>query len=286
MKADPFQNVQHQLETSGAATMQSSPARVREDEVIFELCAEDLDACRAAAPGGADRIELCTALHVGGLTPPDALIAAAVETSALPVHVLLRPTAETFEYSPWVFQAIVESMARAKRLGAAGFVLGTTSHGRVDRSHTRALVDAAEDYPVTFHRAFDEVQDKERALEDLIEAGCARVLTSAGAPDVLVGAPGLAALYHQAAGRIAIAAGGGLRMANAATVARLSEVRHFHASLQDPETRPNERALPLEERIRRVVAALRRAAAVRPLQRGAVVHDESSAIAQTPTEAL
>jgi copper homeostasis protein len=261
MKADPFEDIYHRLEIGGATAMQPSTGSAQNTDIVFELCAEDLDACRAAAPGGAHRIELCTTLEVGGLTPPDALIAAAVEQSRLPVHVLLRPTAESFEYSPSILRSIVDSMARARRLGAAGFVAGTLNHGRVDRAHTRALVDAAEGLPVTFHRAFDDVQDKDEALEDLIEAGCARVLTSAGAPNVLSGAKGLAALSRQAAGRIAVAAGGGLRIGNATEVARLSGLRHFHASLRDPETAHGERPLTLEQRIARLLAALRRAPA-------------------------
>lgn len=234
---------------------------------MFELCAETLESCRAAAPGGADRIELCTELDVGGLTPPPEFVRAAVAQSGLPVHVLLRPTADHFRYTPKIFAAIAEALGAAKHAGAAGVVLGLLhADGTVDREHTRALVEQAAPLPVTFHRAFDETPDLAAALEAVIATGCARVLTSGGAPDVLSGASALAGLVEQAAGRIAVAAGGGLRLRNAASVAALSHCRHFHASLRDPEQQPGGPVLPLAGRIRDLTALLRNAATSTPAE--------------------
>ncbi len=204
--------------------------------ITFELCAETRAACLHARRGGADRIELCTALAVGGLTPPPALVRAVVARSGVPVHVLLRPTATTFRSSPEIFSAIRQSLDQAKQAGAAGVVLGLLREdGRVDLERTRTLVALAHPLPVTFHRAFDATPDLSEALEDVIAAGCARVLTSGGAPDVLTGAPALARLVKQAGERIEVAVGGGLRLANAQVVAQRTGAHHFHASLRAEE---------------------------------------------------
>lgn len=205
------------------------------DPVIFELCAETLDACRVARAGGAHRIELCTDLRVGGLTPALSLLQAALACTDLPVHVLLRPTAASFVYSPEVYAAIANSMREARCAGAAGFVLGLLQpDGTVDREHTRALVELAAPLPVTFHRALDATPDLSAALEDVISTGCARVLTSGGAADVLGGAASLARLVSQAGERLQVAVGGGLTLRNAAELVQRTGSRHYHASLRAP----------------------------------------------------
>jgi copper homeostasis protein len=203
--------------------------------IVFELCAETLDACLAARAGGAARIELCSALSEGGLTPSHGLIAAAIRLTALPVHVMVRPRADSFCYTEDETALMIEDIQHAKHLGAAGVVLGalTTDH-KVDQSLTQQLIAAARPMPVTFHRAFDETPSLPDALETLIALGCDRILTSGGHPDVLTGADTLKALVEQANGRIDIAVGGGLRIENAATVARLTNAMHFHGSLNQP----------------------------------------------------
>ncbi|MES2390492.1 MAG: copper homeostasis protein CutC, partial [Acidobacteriota bacterium] len=142
----------------------------------------------------------------------------------------------------------------ARGLGAAGVVLGVLlADGNVDVERTRELVEQARPMEVTFHRAFDELGDLEAGLEDVIAAGCERLLTSGGAPDVLQGAEELARLVKQADGRIAIAAGGGLRLANAREVARVSGAPQFHGSLMAQEDGPES----LGERVRLVMRLLR-----------------------------
>ncbi len=207
--------------------------------INFEVCAETLDACAAANAGGADRIELCTALDVGGLTPDTSLVEAAVRQSSIAVHVLLRPHADDFVGSREVVAAIASSLASVRSAGAAGVVFGLLREdGTVDVEGTRALVRLVAPLPVTFHRAFDETPDLSQALEDVISTGCTRLLTSGGAPDVLAGAPMLGRLIRQAGGRIDIAVGGGLRPENAEVVARVTCGRSFHGSLRgDRDTR-------------------------------------------------
>jgi copper homeostasis protein len=205
-------------------------------KIIFELCAESIQACLAAREGGADRIELCTALSEGGLTPSHGLTRSAVLRSGLPVHILLRPRGGDFLYTEDEFALMREDLLHARTLGASGFVLGILhTDGTVDVERTRELVDLAAPLEITFHRAFDYTASLEQALEDVIVAGCRRVLTSGGERDVLAGADRLARLVELAAGRIEIAAGGGLRIKDAAALARATRASHFHGSLRRSE---------------------------------------------------
>jgi copper homeostasis protein len=228
--------------------------------IVFELCAETLDACLAARPGGADRIELCSALDLGGLTPDHELIAEAVGRSGLPVHVIVRPHADGFHYSAAAFDSIGEDLQHARRLGASGVVFGILhADGSVDIERTRILVDLAGPLETTFHRAFDATPDLNQALEDVIASGCHRILTSGGAPDVLAGADMLARLVTRSSGRIEIAAGGGLQLENAQTVARITQARHFHGSLRPPATGTGLRPPVSVEAIRTMTRILREA---------------------------
>lgn len=217
--------------------------------IVFELCAETLDACLAARDGGADRIELSDALEVGGLTPPRALIEEAVHRSAIPVHVLVRPRAGEFQYTASEFALMREEVEYARSASARGVVTGVLREDRtVDVERTRELVELAGPLEVTFHRAFDETPDLDRALEDVMAAGCHRVLTSGGEADVVAGQAKLAWLVHAARGRIAIAAGGGLRVNNVRKVALRTGALHFHGSLPREEGAP----ASLRDRVREV----------------------------------
>jgi copper homeostasis protein len=224
--------------------------------IVFELCAETLEAALSAKPGGADRIELCTMLNVGGLTPSYEFIERTINSSGLPVHVLLRPHADGFVYSASDFVSISAELRRAQRLGAAGVVIGILNADRtVDTARTRALVELAAPMEVTFHRAFDQVPNFDHALEDIIATGSHRILTSGGAPDLLAGAETLARLVTRAAGRIDIAAGGGLRLSNAREVRLRTGAHHFHGSLRSQDDGPP----LLVDRIRALVNILRQA---------------------------
>jgi copper homeostasis protein len=200
-------------------------------EASFELCAETLDACLVAREGGADRIELCSALSEDGLTPSHALIRAAVQQSGLPVYVLLRPRGGDFVYSERELALMRDDLLHARDLGVSGFALGLLrTNGTVDVERTRELVALAAPLEVTFHRAFDVTLSLDNALEDVITTGCRRLLTSGGERDVVAGAANLAWLVERAGERIAVAAGGGLRIPNAAFVAKTTQARHFHGS--------------------------------------------------------
>ncbi|HEY0161234.1 MAG TPA: copper homeostasis protein CutC [Edaphobacter sp.] len=201
--------------------------------VTFELCAETMQACLAAREGGADRIELCSALSEEGLTPSHAMIRAAVAHSGLPVYVLLRPRAGDFVYSDAEFALLKDDLMHACSLGARGFALGILRpDATVDVERTRELVEMAAPLEVTFHRAFDLTRSLDEALEDVIAAGCRRVLTAGGERDVVIGSANLARLVELAASRIEIAAGGGLGLDNAAQVAKVTRALHFHGSVR------------------------------------------------------
>lgn len=202
-------------------------------KIIFELCAETIAACIAARDGGADRIELCSALSEEGLTPSHGLIRTAVALSGLPVHVLVRPRGGNFVYSDEEFKLMREDILHARELGASGVVIGVLNpDATIDVARTRELVKLASPLEVTFHRAFDSTLALEAALEDVISTGSHRLLTSGGQPDVLQGAFSLRHLNEIAAGRIAIAAGGGLRLENARDVALKAGVQQLHGSLR------------------------------------------------------
>jgi copper homeostasis protein len=213
---------------------QSLPAGVSlMRKIVFELCTENIEACLAAHAGGADRIELCSALDEGGLTPSHGLIREAVRRSGLPVHVLLRPRSGDFVYTAAELDVMREDLRHVCSLGASGIVLGLMrADGTVELERTRELVEMAHPLEVTFNRAFDHTTSLEQALEDVIATGCRRILTSGGQRNVVQGAESLARLVKQAAGRIDIAVGGGLRLSNAAEVARTTGAQHFHGSVR------------------------------------------------------
>ncbi|MDR3752599.1 MAG: copper homeostasis protein CutC [Terracidiphilus sp.] len=222
--------------------------------MVFELCAETLEACLAGQEGGADRIELCTALQVDGLTPSHALIEQAVSGYGIPVHVMVRPHAGSFHYDVSAFTTVCDEVRYIRSVGAAGVVLGVLlDSGTVDIERTRALVQLAHPLEVTFHRAIDATPHLEQALEDVIAAGCHRVLTSGGAADVVAGSRMIARLVERASDRIAVAVGGGLRLHNAREVSRLTRAQHFHGSLPPEDSAP----ASLAERVRIVTRILR-----------------------------
>lgn len=201
--------------------------------MIFELCAETIDACLVAREGGAHRIELCSGLSEGGMTPSHGLIQEAVERSGLPVHVLIRPRGGDFVYSAAEVEVMRRDILHVKELGAAGVVLGILkADGRVDVEATKPLVQLARPMEVTFHRAFDVTSSLTEALEDVVTTGADRILTSGGQRNVVAGSAALAELVQLAGDRVAIAVGGGLRLQNAASLARATQARHFHGSLR------------------------------------------------------
>jgi copper homeostasis protein len=198
----------------------------------FELCAERLESAQAAEAGGADRIELCTELSIGGLTPPFDLVRATVKSVSIPVHVLIRTRSGDFTPTEAEFGRMRRQVEMAKQAGAAGVVLGILhTDRRVDIERTSALVEEAYPMGATFHRAFDESPDLGASLEAVFRTGVDCLLTSGGEPNVLAGADSIRRLREQAAGRLNLIAGGGLTLETLPEVAQLTGVSYLHGSL-------------------------------------------------------
>jgi copper homeostasis protein len=201
---------------------------------LVEAAVETLDSALAAERAGADRIELCDNLSEAGTTPDGGLVAAIVERIQLPVFVLIRPRAGDFVYSASEFDVMVRDIELTRTMGIAGIVTGALdASGRVDVKRTRSLVKAAGGLPVTFHRAIDSAADLPVALDDVIEAGVSRVLTSGGAPTAREGVEAIAAMVLQARERVSIIAGGGIREHNIRDVIARTGVREVHGRLVD-----------------------------------------------------
>jgi len=199
---------------------------------LVEAAVDTIESALSAERAGAGRIELCASLSDAGITPSGGLIAAAVERCRIPVFVLIRPRGGSFGYSDGEMEIMVRDIALVKSLGAHGVVAGVLQpNAMIDVKKVRMLVSAAQPLPVTFHRAFDYASNRAESLEELIDAGVARVLTSGGANTALEGASGIAALVRQARGRIAIVAGGGIRENNVREVVALTGVTEVHARI-------------------------------------------------------
>jgi copper homeostasis protein len=200
--------------------------------ILFELIATSLDDCLTAAAHGADRIELCSALALGGLTPSLGLLTAAVAAVPLPIMAMIRPRPGGFAYSDGDFAVMLRDAALALANGAGGIVFGCLDpSGEVDINRTRALVELAGERQTVFSRAFDVVPNPFAALDALMALGVTRVLTSGRQPTALAGAAEIAAYRRYAAGRLAILPGGGITVANASELLRLTGADAVHASL-------------------------------------------------------
>lgn len=196
-----------------------------------ELCAYSVDACRVAARLGVNRVELCASPAEGGVTPSYATIERVTAIEGLDVSVMIRPRGGDFLYSDDEFRTMLEDIAHARRAGATGVVFGVlTADGRVDVERTRELVKAAEGMETTFHRAVDMAADYRQAIEDVIAAGCSRILTSGSYDKAIDGIENIAEAVAVAKGRIEIMAGSGVVAANAAQLAATGvDALHFSA---------------------------------------------------------
>lgn len=202
---------------------------------ILEICVDSLSSACAADEGGAQRIELCSGLAEGGLTPSIGLIRAVRAATRLQVFVMIRPRPEDFTYSAQDLAIMRDDIRAAAEAGAHGVVLGLlTADRKIDVEHTAELVRIARPLGVTFHRAFDLVADQDQALEDVIRAGADRILTSGGKATALKGVRQLQCLVSRASGRIAIMAGGGVRADNAHQIFLGSSVPELHSALRMP----------------------------------------------------
>lgn len=196
-----------------------------------EICCNSVLSARNAKWGGAYRIELCQALGEGGTTPSAAAIDYCVRELNLQTRVLIRPRGGNFCYDKEDFKLILDDIRYAYKLGAHAVVVGfLTKDGDIDMPKTIAAVEVASGMGVTFHRAFDDCRNPHEALEQIIECGCQKILTSGCKPTAMEGAPMLKSLHEQADGRIGIIAASGITPANVVQLIRKTGVDEIHAS--------------------------------------------------------
>lgn len=208
-----------------------------------EICVDNLESLITANQFPIHRIELCGALSVGGITPNYGFIRQAAALSEKPLALMIRPRGGDFLYSCEELDIMCHDIQTAKELGIQAVVFGALSaKGELDWQATERLVRAARGMEVTFHRAFDLCRNPSEALEQLIELGCTRLLTSGLAATAFDGIPLIRQLVEQASGRIQIMAGCGVNASNVRQIIEQTNVPeiHFSAKGQRPSLMQSE----------------------------------------------
>jgi copper homeostasis protein len=199
-------------------------------EVLLEVCVDDPVGLAVAVEGGADRIELCSSLELGGLTPSLGLMAHAA-TAPVPVYAMIRPRTGGFAYTDAELDVMLRDIDAAREAGLAGVVLGAAgADGALDTGALQKLLRASSGLGTTLHRVFDLVPDQAEAVEAAVELGFERILTSGGAPTAAEGADMIEAALAIAAGRICIMPGGGINSVTVGALLPRLEASEIHAS--------------------------------------------------------
>ena len=215
------------------------------DSISIEICVDSVGSAVAAERGGATRIELCSDLLEGGITPSAGLIELVRARTSVGLQIMIRPRGGDFCYNADEFETMQRDIRAAKKSGADGVVLGVLHpDGSVDIGRTRRLVEQASPLHVTFHRAFDLSADLFRALEDICAAGPGRILTSGAESAAAQAVDMIARLVQAARGRIAIMACGGIREQNAARIIEQTGVKEIHTGLRSAANPPEDQARP------------------------------------------
>lgn len=197
----------------------------------LEICANSFSSALAAQQGGANRVELCENMAEGGTTPSYAQIKLCKERLNIEVWPIIRPRGGDFLYSDAEFELMKEDIKICKSLNCDGVVVGILlTNGEIDQKRCTELIALAKPMPMSFHRAFDMSSNLQKALEDLIELGFVRVLTSGGAANAFDGAATIAMLVEQANERIEIMPGAGINPHNIKAIAMKTKAKNFHSS--------------------------------------------------------
>lgn len=236
--------------------------------IKLEICAVSPQSALAAYQGGADRIELCSALETGGITPSFSAIEMCVQQTEMPVFVLIRPRAGDFCYSETELQQMIRDIAICRELGVQGIVSGALHpDGNIHLSQLKALIKASTGMSFTFHRAFDRCRDPHTAAKQLADLGVDRILSSGQQPNALMGAPLLASLIEKIQGHITVMPGGGITHENIGEIYRITGASEYHFSAKKVQKSPfsfridmadhNDYIESDEELVRKMVGLLR-----------------------------
>ncbi len=212
--------------------------------MTLEICIDRIDSAIAAIEGGADRLEVCSALDLAGLTPSYGLVQQCVELgraelggsemNPVEIMMMIRPRAGGFCYGTYEVDTMLRDIRVAKGLGVTGVVFGALrDDGRVDVELCKLLMDAARPLSVTFHRAFDLTPNPYEALDSLLELGIERLLTSGQAPTAMKGSQLIRELVERAGTALSVMAGAGIRGPDVATLVRATGVREIHGSASE-----------------------------------------------------
>ncbi|MDN3680142.1 copper homeostasis protein CutC [Vibrio tapetis subsp. quintayensis] len=206
--------------------------------IELEVCIDNLESLSLAIEGGATRIELCSSLALGGLTPSYGLMRQAAKMSSVPVYAMIRPRQGDFLFNELDIECMLEDVRAAKQAGLNGIVIGVlTDTGEVDVALSKKLMAEAEGMGVTFHRAIDQSNDAIAALDAIMSLGCERVLTSGLRSNALDGAQTLKEMVLHCQGKLSIMAGAGVTAENVTTIIAATGVTEVH--LSGKSTRPS-----------------------------------------------
>lgn len=202
------------------------------DRPIIEICLESVESVIAAEKGGADRVELCSDLFEGGLTPTIGTVKTALKKSNIKINAMIRPRGGDFCYSDEEFEVMKEDIKAFKETGINGIVFGIlTPEGDIDVKRSKEIIELARPLAVTFHRAFDMTRDPYKSLEELIELGVDRVLTSGQEATVPEGADLLEELVQIAVDRIIVMPGCGITERNFPKLRDKIKAKEYHIYL-------------------------------------------------------
>ena len=197
----------------------------------LEIACFNLESALIAQKAGADRVELCDGIEVGGTTPNLETVKEVRQILTIDLFVMIRPRGGNFVYSGEEIEMMKKSIVEMKNVGVDGFVFGILNEDDlIHQQKNKELVELAKPFPCTFHRAFDEVFDYEKALEDVIDCGFSTILTSGTKSNVIEGIQILKQLVEKASNRITIMPGGGLRSSNSIELKKVLNTNFYHSS--------------------------------------------------------
>jgi copper homeostasis protein len=200
-------------------------------KVILEIAVFSVEAALNAISAGADRIEFCENPNEGGTTPSYGSLKTLIALTTTPVFPIIRPRGGDFLYTEAEYACIKADLLLVKELGYPGAVIGLlNADGTIDKERTTELVKLAAPMQITFHRAFDRCNDPIKGLEDIIETGCIRILTSGQVPNIEDAIPTVKLLVEKAAGRIIILPGSGVRASNCQAIINETGAVEIHSS--------------------------------------------------------